>query len=150
MARLEVDIDTSLPPERVIQALTDFSDRRPDIWPGLAREFYEVCSVSDTTADVKEGSVRPGMKIWAREHYDWSKPLSVSWTVKESNFCTPGSGVVAEMKPRDGGTRIHVRWTREGSNFKGRMIVRMMKLTKGKPIISSIRSALEKLEASPS
>jgi hypothetical protein len=32
----------------------------------------------------------PGMKIWAREHYDWSRRGIVSWRVVESNFCTPG------------------------------------------------------------
>jgi hypothetical protein len=47
VARLELDIESSLPPQRVIDALIDFSDRRPDIWPGLAREFYEVYSVGD-------------------------------------------------------------------------------------------------------
>jgi hypothetical protein len=34
MAHVELDIeDTSLYPERVISALTDFSERRPEIWP---------------------------------------------------------------------------------------------------------------------
>jgi hypothetical protein len=136
LARLEVDIESTLPPQRVIDALIDFSDRRPDIWPGLAPEFYEVYSVGETSADVKEGSAMPGVKIWAREHYDWSNPGVVSWTVSESNFCTPGSGVVAEITPRDGGSHMHVTWERTGSNLKGRMLVRMMKLTRGKLICS--------------
>jgi hypothetical protein len=145
VARLELDIESSLPPQRVIDALIDFSDRRPDIWPGLAREFYEVYSVGDTTAEVREGSVMPGLKIWAREHYDWSRPGVVSWTVTESNFCTPGSGVITEVTPRDGGSRLHVSWERTGSNPKGRMIVAMMKLTRGRLIVQSVRSALDKL-----
>ena len=34
MAHVELDIeDTSLSPERVVSALTDFSERRPEIWP---------------------------------------------------------------------------------------------------------------------
>jgi hypothetical protein len=147
MARLEVEIDTSLAPQRVLDALLDFSERRPEIWPGLAPEFYEVYSVGETSADVKEGSSMPGMKIWAREHYDWSTPGTVSWTVTESNFCTPGSGVVTEITPRNGGSHLHVTWERTGSNAKGRMIVQMMKLTKGRLIVKSVRSGLEKLES---
>jgi hypothetical protein len=70
----------------------------------------------------------------------------VSWTVSESNFCTPGSGVVAEISSRDGGSHMHVTWERTGSNLKGRMLVRMIKLTKGELIVQSVRSALDKLD----
>ncbi len=54
MARVELDIDTPLPPERVIAALTDFSERRPEIWPGLHPKHYEVRSVGDSWAEVKD------------------------------------------------------------------------------------------------
>jgi hypothetical protein len=103
MPHVEVDTDTTLPPERVREALLDFSDRRPDIWPGLDRSLYEVYEVGETTADIKEGSRLPGTTIWAHEHYDWSDPDTVRWTVVESNFCTPGSRVYATLHPRDGG-----------------------------------------------
>jgi hypothetical protein len=147
MAVIELDIESSLPPDRVREALLDFSDRRPDIWPGLARELYKVYSIGDTTAEVQEGSSMAGMKIWAREHYDWSRQGIVSWKVIESNFCTPGSGVVAELIPKEGrGTRIHVTWERTGSNAKGHMMVQLMRLTKGRMIAYSVRSALQKLE----
>ena len=45
MAKFTVAIDTPAESAKVIDALTDFSDRRPDVWPGLARELYEVYSV---------------------------------------------------------------------------------------------------------
>ena len=72
MPRLELDIDTDVPPEKVKAALLDFTERQPDIWPGLAREHYEVFEVGETHAIVKEGSKPPN--IWAKERYDWSKP----------------------------------------------------------------------------
>jgi len=146
MPRVEVDVETSLPAERVREALLDFSDRRPDIWPGLERTLYEVYSVGETSADVKEGSKMPGMTVWAREHYDWSTPGTVRWTVTESNFCAPGSYVAATMTPRDGGTRVHVEWERRGTTLKGRLVIRMIKLSKGKPVAASMRQAFEKLE----
>jgi hypothetical protein len=51
----------------VAQALLDFSDCRPGIWPGIEPALYEVHSIGETTADVKEGSRLPGVTIWAKE-----------------------------------------------------------------------------------
>ena len=147
MHRVEVDVDTLLAPARVQEALLDFSDRRPDIWPGLERSLYEVYSVGETSADVKEGSKMPGMTIWAREHYDWSTPDTVRWTVTESNFCAPGSYVAATMTPREGGgTRVHLEWERTGTTLMGRFLIRMIKLSKGKPVAASMSKAFGKLD----
>jgi len=147
MAKLELDVDTSLTPERVMAALLDFSSRRPEIWPGIEPSLYEVYSVGETSADIREGTKFPGMKIWAREHYDWSTPGTVTWTVQESNFSAPGSYVSATITPGEGGgSRIHVVWDRTGTTFVGRMIVSMIKLSKGKPLAVSMKKALNKLE----
>jgi hypothetical protein len=43
--------------------LTDFSPRRPDLWPMLAPELFEVYRVGATSADVKEGSIFP-TRLW--------------------------------------------------------------------------------------
>jgi hypothetical protein len=150
MAKVEVTTETSLAPEQVTQALLDFSDRRPDIWPGIDRSQYEVYSVDETSAHIKEGSKLPGMTIWAKEHYDWSEPGTVRWTVEESNFCAPGSYVLATMHPRPaGGTRIDIEWNRTGTTFGGRMAVRMIRLAKGKPVLASVEKTLRKLEEAP-
>jgi hypothetical protein len=147
MPRFEVDVETSLAPERVRGALLDFSERRPEIWPSLDRSFYEVYDVGETTATVKEGSKLPGMSVWARERYDWSQPSVVSWTVEESNFCSPGSRVIATLHPREGGgTRVHIDWERTGTTLRGRFAVRMIALTKGKPVKASLESTLRRLE----
>jgi Polyketide cyclase / dehydrase and lipid transport len=135
MTHIEVDVDTRLPSERVVAALTDFSDRRPDIWPGLAREYYEVYSVGEGTAEVQEGSTKP-FRVRAKEHYDWSTPGTVTWTVKESNFCTPGSFVSARITPAQGGSHIHLTWERSPSNLKGRVIILMMALF-GRKVLST-------------
>jgi hypothetical protein len=127
MARIEIDFETKLPPDKVVEALTDFSPKRPDIWPGLAREFYEVYSVGDGSAEVQEGSSKP-VKVWAKERYDWSTPGTVTWTVKQSNFCTSGSFVSARAEAApDGGSKIHLTWERFPSNMKGRILILVMK-----------------------
>jgi hypothetical protein len=145
MSRVELDIDTPLPPERVISGLTDFSERRPKIWPGLHPSLYEVRSVEDTWAEVKEGSRLPVMTVWAVEGYDWSVPGTVSWTIKESNLFAPGGSVSAQVDPGPGGSRIHLTWNRTGVGVKGRMLVGVIKLSGGKPVAASIKAGLDKM-----
>jgi hypothetical protein len=136
MAMFNVAIDTPVEPQRVLDALLDFSDRRPDIWPGLAREFYEVYSVGETSAEVREGSTKP-VKVWARERYDWSTPGVVRWEVLESNFCDPGSYVQVAVRPNEGGgSHVDLEWSRTPSNAKGRITITVMKIA-GPSILKS-------------
>lgn len=150
MPHVEADVDTTASPERVRAALIDFSDRRPEIWPGIARSQYRVYEVGATSAEIREGTTMPGATIWARERYDWSEPDTVRWTVMESNFCAPGGRVIATLRPRpEGGTRIHVDWEREPTSFVGRLACALIVATGGRPVTASIRKALAKLEADP-
>jgi len=142
---VEIDAETSLAPEKVHAMLIDFSDRRPEIWPGLSPDWYEVYSVGETSAEIREGNKSP--KIWARERYDWSKPGVVRWTVMESNFSKPGSFVEAQLAPRDGGgSRIHVVWDRSPSSFLGRVAMTLIVATRGAPVKASLMAAIKKAE----
>jgi hypothetical protein len=117
MTHVELDIDTPLSPERVISALTDFSERRPETWPGLHPSLYEVPSLGDTWAEVKERS-----------------------------FFAPGDSVSAQVDPGPGGgSRIHVMWNRTGVGLKGRMLAGIIKLSGGKPVAASIKLGLDKM-----
>ncbi len=146
MAHVELDIDTPLSPERVIGGLTDFSERRPEIWPGLHPSLYEVHSLRDTWAEVKEGSQAPGMTVWAIEDYDWSVPGTVTWTIKESNLFAQGGSVSAKVDPGPGGgSRIHVTWNRTGVGLKGRLLVGIIRLSGGKPVAASIKQGLDRI-----
>ncbi|MEA2447060.1 MAG: hypothetical protein QOK47_697 [Actinomycetota bacterium] len=140
-------MEITLPPQAVIDALTDFSERRPEIWPGIDPALYEVRSVGETQADVKEGSTVAGMKIWSIEHYDWSEPGIVRWTVTESNFSNPGSHLIAAVTSSDVGSHIHIKWNRTGSSLLGTFVLGMIKLTNGKPVADLIRKGLDKMEA---
>jgi len=150
MPKVELDVETSVAPEDVRAALLDFSDRRPEIWPGIEPSLYEVYTVGDTFAEVQEGSKMPGTRIWAKERYDWSAGELITWTVQESNFCAPGSYVSAAIAPRgDGGSRIHVIWNRTPTSMVGRLATAVIRLTRGKPIAASFRMAMAKLEQPP-
>jgi hypothetical protein len=147
MSTIEFDLETSASPEKVRAALIDFSERRPQLWPGIEPSLYEVYSVGETTAEVREGSKAPGGKVWAREHYDWSDPHTVRWTVQESNFSAPDSYVAATIRPgHDGGSVIHITWDRTGTTLVGRLICRTIRMSKGKPVAASFKRGLAVLE----
>jgi hypothetical protein len=144
MPKVELDLETTVAPDRVRAALLDFTPSRPEIWPGIEPSLYEVYEVGETTALVKEGSKMPGMAVWAVEHYDWSRPDVITWTVRESNFCTPGSYVSAAIAPRrGGGSRIHVVWNRTPTTFGGRFAAFVIVATKGRPVAASFQRAMK-------
>jgi hypothetical protein len=150
VSAIEMDIETSLDPERVKAALLDFSPRRPEIWPGIHPSLYEVYSVGQTSADIKEGTKSPLGSFWAKERYDWSTPGLIKWTVQDSNFSAPGSYVSAAItRMAGGGSQIHVTWDRTPTSFMGRMAMALIRATKGKPIRASIEKALKKMQESP-
>lgn len=141
MTELRFTIDAPVSAEAVIGALTNFSERRPDIWPELDPEIYRVDELRPTSAVVREGQRKP--RLWAMEEYDWSIPGTVTWTVRESNFCAPGSFMSARVEPRPGReSRVHITWSRSGVGAKGKMIVGLMRLTHGRPLARSLGLAL--------
>jgi hypothetical protein len=145
--QLEMETESSLSPEEVVAALTDFSERRPRMWTGISPHYYEVYSVGETNADVREGTKRGPLNVWARENYDWSTPRTVTWTVKESNFCSVGSYVKAEIRSREGGgSAIKCTWDRTPTSLAGRFIFAVMKLTRGGAIEKSMRKGLANYE----
>lgn len=147
MPKVEMDSHTTLTPDQVVAALTDFSDRRPEMWSSIAPEYYEVISVGEKEADVKEGSVMGPMKVWAIEHYDWSRPNWVRWTVKESNFSEPGSYVQVDLSPDgSGGTNIHTTWERTASTWWASLMFKMLVASKGKAVEQSTRKGLVNYE----
>jgi Polyketide cyclase / dehydrase and lipid transport len=145
VARMQFELTSSAPPKAVLAALTDFSDRRPDIWPGLSRRQYQVYAVGDTWADAREGS---GRGIWSRERYDWSTPGLVTWTVEESSFATVGDEISARVEAGpSGGSRIHVTWDRHGRGRLGRLVIPLLSLTRGSLVKRSLRAGLKRIEA---
>jgi hypothetical protein len=129
MARFEFDLHADVGPDVVRAALLDFSARRPDLWPGLPRDQYEVYEVGDTWAVVREGYRGP---IWWRERYDWSTSGTIRCTALESGFGMPGSYFTWDVTPLEGcGSRVHVVWDRRGRTLFGRLFVGLLWLTNG-------------------
>lgn len=146
--RVDVELETDLSPEQVRAGLTDFSPRRPELWPGISPSLYKVYEVGETSATVQEGTKLSLGSFWAKEHYDWSDPQTVRWTVEESNFCAPGSFVSATLTPRPGGgTRIQMHWERTPTSFLGKFVGRIVVAARGKPVAQSFEKGLQRIAA---
>jgi hypothetical protein len=101
---------SSLPPDRVIAALIDFSDDRRRIWAETShRAVYRVHAVGDTWAEVTEGVAFS----WSRERYDWSAPGVVTLDQLESNVAIPADGrIVYTVTAAGSGVGSHIRCDR--------------------------------------
>ena len=115
--KFEFDFVTTATPDQVIETMTDFSPARPQRWPAMSAESFEVYHVGETEADIREGQDFP--KIWAKWHYDWSAPGSVTLTVVEGDAMQAGSYMSLTATPRDGGSAVHGVWEQTLKNFVG-------------------------------
>ena len=130
MPRVRFTIPAPVPPERVMAMLTDFSQRRPEIWPTLDRRFYKVHDVDATSADIEEGGP-PQLGLWEHVIYTWTEH-TVRWTVLESNAFASGSYVdVAVLPDGAGASLLHVEWNRSPVSVKGFLLMLVVVLTKG-------------------
>jgi Polyketide cyclase / dehydrase and lipid transport len=118
---VHVTADSPLPPEKVLQAARDFSDRRAQLWPMVQAKYLQVHESGDAFVEVTEGTFVVG-RFWERSRYDWSEPGVVKATVMESNVVKPGSTFELHATPRNGGSTVELRLNRDfESGFKGRI-----------------------------
>src|SRR5438132_1305646 len=122
MTTVTFDIHTDVEADRILAALTDFSARRPDLFPDLDRGLYRVHGQGDHWAEVTEGrSVAGG--IWERSRYDWSEPNTVRTQLIDSNAFGPGSFWLYRVTPDpSGGSAVHFELRRVPTSLKGRLL----------------------------
>jgi hypothetical protein len=143
MAHVSVDRDTTVPPQAVIGALTDFSDARLALWPNIDRRYYKVHRVSGTSAEVTEGS----RGVWERTLYDWSRPGTVRIDVRDSNAFRPGSYWIYAVEPRpEGGSHVHLEFLRTPRNVKGLLVSALLDLAGRKIFGDFLDETLRRLE----
>jgi hypothetical protein len=149
MPTIPVVLETPLPPERVLQAAHDFSERRAQVFPAVSVERLEVHVVEGSSADVTEGTpVGPFGVHWERCRYDWSQPGSVTASVTESNVYEPaGSRWEIRASANEAGSRVEMVWVREfKGSVRGRTFGTLFRLF-GKPIFARYaRDTLRNLE----
>jgi len=112
MPSVRVSEHSELPPEIVLTAARDFSDRRAQMWPDVHVEYLEVHEVGVDHAEVTEGNPWPIGYVWERLHYDWSDPHALRGTVIDSNLFKRGSTWELWATPEVGGSRVEIRAVR--------------------------------------
>ncbi len=143
MAHVSTDMNTTVPPEVVLGALTDFSEKRLELWPNIDRKYYKVHDVSGTTAEVTEGS----RGVWERTHYDWSRPGLVRIDVQDSNAFRPGSFWIYSVQPSpEGGSRVHLEFVRRPRNAKGLLLSALLSIAGRKIFGDFLGETLRRLE----
>jgi hypothetical protein len=113
---------TPVPPERVLEAARDFSERRAELWPDVHIDHFELHRAGDGFAEVTEGNPSPIGPFWERLRYDWSKPESIKGVVIDSNIFKPGSSWEMTAIPADGGSRVVVTMVRGFKGLRGRLV----------------------------
>ena len=137
MTTIQVSTHSRLSPEKVLAASHDFSARRTEIFPAVSTPHFEVHELSQTTADVTEGTA-VGVGInWERCRYDWSQPGSVKAIVTDSNVYQPTkSSWELRAAPAKSGSKVEMIWIREFThNARGRIFGTLFR-TIGKPIFT--------------
>jgi len=146
MPSFSYEADTSVAPERVLQASTDFSGRRLNVWPTIDRKYYQVQDVGGTSADVTQGSAVFG-GIHGREHYDWSTAGAVTATVTDSNIADDGGTWAFRVTARSGGgSHVSVDFDRKLHGFKGRVLAIVLGMAAGPMFRSNLVKTLRILE----
>jgi hypothetical protein len=149
MARFHYEAEGAITPDRFIGALTDFTSRRPDVWPNLSPKLYAVHSLGPTAAEVTEGSDVLG-GVWARERYDWSTPGTVRLTLLESPSFHPGTVVEYRVTSHEGGgCRVAVDFHRRARSLKGRLVGAILQLTGRGRFRGDLVETLRRLESAP-
>ena len=121
MVSVHIAVESSLPPETVLEATRDFSDRRAKLWPMVQSKYLQVHETGGAFADVTEGTFVVG-RFWERSRYDWSQPGLVKATVMDSNVFKPGSTWEVRARPRNGGSTVEMTLNRDfQSGFRGRI-----------------------------
>ena len=125
--RVHTSVETALGPDDVLATLLEFSPRRAEIWPRLEPSSFTVHERGDTWAIVTEANRSP--RVTARLRYDWAVPMTVTWTVLESDFCTPGDAIRAVVRPgQRGGSVVELDWRRRPTSVRGYLIAVLYRL----------------------
>jgi len=141
MARVRFEVVSPLEPDTVLDALTDFSERRLELWPAIDSNVYRVHEQSASSALVTEGTDFMG-GIRATELYEWDGSGSVRATIQESNFWHPGGTWELTAAARSGGGSVlKVTRNRRAKNAKAMVFETMMRLAGARVLATELRKA---------
>ena len=143
MPTIHFALTTDLPPDRVLNALIDFSDRRPVVWPNIDEAHFRVHGQGANWADVTEGNVL----AWERNRYQWNAAAGeVTVTAVESDTWAPGSQWRYRLVPAaSGGTDVQVTVVRTGRGPRGLLIGALITWFGGRMLRSDMERVLARV-----
>jgi hypothetical protein len=145
MAKIHYAADGPITAEQFIAALTDFGERRPELWPNLDTKFFRLHDRGDTWADVTEGTDIFG-GVWARERYDWSEPGIVRLRLLESADFRPGTVIKYRVTPNAvGGCHVEVDFQRIAKSLRGRVVGVAVQMAGSRRFVSDLRQTFAHL-----
>jgi len=131
-------IDSVLDSGHVMDVLTDFGPSRPERWPTIDEQHFEVHSQGPGWAEVTEGTA----SAWERARYEWEPGgRRVTVTTHDSKVFGPGGGWVFQLTPLGHGTRVEVELTRSPTGLRRKVLAALL------PVVAP--SALRKSFAVP-
>ena len=145
MGKIHYAADGSIPTERFIAALTDFSPDRPRIWPNLSAKWYELHELGPDWADVTEGTDVLG-GVYARERYDWSEAGIVRLRLIESPRFQSGTIIEYRVTPRDGGCHVEVDFQRIAKDVRCWIVGVLVQLGGSRQFSAQLRETLARLD----
>jgi len=125
---IQFEVKSPMEPEAVLEALTNFSEHRPELWPAIDPKVYRVHEMTASSALVTEGTDVMG-GIWATELYEWDGLGMVRATIQESNFWHPGgTWELTAARLSGGGSILKVTRNRRPKNAKSYVFEVMMRV----------------------
>ena len=145
MAKIHYEADGPIAADRFIAALTNFGERRPELWPNLDAKYYRLHEQGDTWAEVTEGTDVLG-GVWARERYDWSEPGIVRLRLVDALDFRPGTVIEYRVTPlADGGCHVAVDFQRIAASLRGRVVGIGVQLGGARRFTADLRVTLDRL-----
>lgn len=140
---MRFELVTRASPGQVLEAMTDFTDRRLEIWSKtLDPKVYEAMELGDTWAVAREGS--PRSPYWVIVHYDWSDPRVIRWTEVGTNHGDPGDGFMRIEPSGAGGSRLHVEWSTHPVRIRDKVAIFLLHHTMNRVIAGMWRKAQDR------
>ncbi|MED5811332.1 hypothetical protein VST63_03085 [Mycolicibacterium sp. 050232] len=125
MTAVRFQMTSALDPAALMDVLTDFGPTRPQRWPTIDADHFQVHSLGDTWAEVTEGTTA----AWERARYDWdAQRRRVTVATHDSKVFGPGGGWTFQLTPEAGGTRVDIELIRDPKGLKRKLLAALLPL----------------------
>lgn len=143
----DFSVETSVSPERLLGAASDFSALRPQIWPNVTAKHYKVHDSGETWCDCTEGTG----PFWERNKYDWSAPGLIRSEAVSSNIHVPPGRWEMRVGPgATGGSRVDIHVERTFRGVRGVVVQTIVDLAGGGRFFKrGFQKTLDRLELEP-